>query len=144
VHHALELYRGRECVFVSDSRWIYPLFEAADFLRSADLVPKEVQARDRVVGRAAALVHVYLAVGSVHAGLLSRGGRSVLEAHRVPVIFDRVVDRVGCQTEEILADVLDPERAWRLLRQRAGLEGEKSSSGTGTSAGRGGRRTWGS
>lgn len=132
MQHALELFSGRECLFVSDSRWIFPLFELEEFLRSTGLRPELLQVRDRVVGRAAALVQVHLGLGSVHAGLLSQGGRSVLATHCLPVTFDRLVDRIGCQTEEILAGEADPERAYRLLRRRAGLDGCERPSGTGT------------
>jgi len=123
MQHSLELLSGVECVFVSDSNWIHPLFELESFLATSSLRPEVLQVRDRVVGRAAALVQVFLRLGSVHAVLLSEGGRTVLEAHGVPFTFETLVPRIGCQTEELLAEELDPERAYRLLRQRAGLEG---------------------
>ena len=144
MQHALELFSGRERLFVSDSKWIYPLFELEEYLRTAGLRPESLQVRDRVVGRAAALVQVYLGLGSVHAGLLSEGGRSVLEVHGVPVTFDRLVDVIGCQTEVILADELTPERAYRTLRRRAGLDGLESQSGTGDGIGIGTRDRGGS
>ncbi len=137
MQHALELFSGRECLFVSDSKWIYPLFELEEFLGASGLRPGSLQVRDRVVGRAAALVQVYLGLGSVHAGLMSEGGRSVLELHHIPMTFDRLVDLIGCQTELILAAELDPGRAYRMLRRRAGLEELESQSGTGSESGSG-------
>jgi hypothetical protein len=133
--HALEVYSGETLVFSSDGTWIYPLFELERFLAGGGVRPQELLVCDRVVGRAAALVMVFLGVGRVRAGLLSQGGRTVLERHGVPLSWERVVERIGCQTEELLATEEDPERAWRMLRRRAGLDerapAESSSGGRG-------------
>jgi hypothetical protein len=119
--HALEVYAGDRCVFTSDRRWLHPLFELEQFLVAWSDPRNELVVRDKVVGRAAALVLVYLGVGEVRAGVLSEGGKAVLERHGVPSRWVELVERIGCQTEELLATELDPERAWRFLRQRAGL-----------------------
>jgi hypothetical protein len=34
--------------------------------------------------------------------------------------YERLVDRIYCQTEELLATVEDPEEAYRLMKIRAG------------------------
>ncbi len=119
----LEVFAGEVRVFASDRHWLHPLLDLAGFLAASSWPPGELEARDRVVGRAAALVLVHLGIGSVRAGILSRGGREVLDRHRVPYAFAEGVERVGCQTEELLAAELDPAAAYRLVRRRAGLEG---------------------
>jgi len=120
--NALEVFAGEVLVFSSNGKWLYPLFELERFLAGSGCQPQELLVCDKVVGRAAALVMVFLGVGSIRAGLMSHGGRAVLEHHGVPYSYQQLVERIGCQTEDLLAAEVDPERAWRLLRQRAGLD----------------------
>ena len=47
------------------------------------------------------------------------------------------MDRYARQMEEILAEEMDPGRAYRLLRRRAGLDRQEGPSGTGTGTGTG-------
>ena len=56
----------------------------------------------------------------VHAVLLSRLGKDVLDRAGVAVTWDTLVDEVACRTEGILHDVTDPEEAYRILAERAG------------------------
>ncbi len=49
---------------------------------------------DSVVGRAAALLMVYGGVKEVHAGMLSEGGKAVLEEYNVPFTCKQLVDRI--------------------------------------------------
>ena len=121
MEHALEVFVGSERVWMSDSRWLYPLFELESVLPTLGHPPAELEVRDRVVGRASALVLVYLAVGSVEAEIMSSGGRDVLLLHQVPHRHGELVPRIGCRTEDLLAQETDPARAWQILRQRAGL-----------------------
>jgi hypothetical protein len=46
--------------------------------------------------------------------------RSCLLRHGMSYTCDQLVDRIHCQTEELLATVEDPEEAYRLVKVRAG------------------------
>jgi hypothetical protein len=107
-------------VFFSAGKWLHPLFELEDFLPSSGLDRSSLLLRDRIVGRAAALLIVRLGIRRLHAQILSRPGKEVLEAHRVEHTWGELVERIACQTEAALADVEDPEAAYTWLRQRAG------------------------
>ena len=77
--------------------------------------------KDKIVGGASALLLVRLGVGYVIAGIMSQPGREALEKHDVKHEYQSLVDRITCRTEEILADEYDPQKAYVILKERAGL-----------------------
>jgi len=115
----LEAWDGDRLVFASDGKWLYPLLELAARLAEGGVDPARLTVRDRVVGRAAALVLVYLGVRRVHAGILSEPGRDALAAHGVELTWDELVGRIVCRTEELLLHETDPAAAYRLVTARA-------------------------
>jgi hypothetical protein len=54
----------------------------------------------------------------VHAVLLSRLGRDVLDRAGVALTWDTLVDRIACATEGLLDGVTDVEEAYRILAER--------------------------
>jgi zinc transport system ATP-binding protein len=120
MNNTLEVYFGEELIFCSDGKWLYPLFELEDFLAGVDLEPARLTVKDKIVGRAAALLEIRLGVGRVEAGTMSELGRRALERHNVPHEYEILVERILCQTEELLDDEYDPERAYEILKARAG------------------------
>lgn len=117
--HSLEVYSGDELVFFSDGTWIYPLFELEGFLARHPGRPEEMLAADKIVGKAAAMMLVYLGIGRIRAGMMSSLAEEFLRRRRTPFDYDELVDRILCRTEELLADVDDVEKGYRLLKQRA-------------------------
>lgn len=116
--NTLEVYLGEELIFRSDGKWLYPLFELEDFLAGADLAAAQLTVKDKIVGRAAALLMVRLGVGRVVAGIMSELGRRALERYNVEYEFGTLVERILCQTEELFDDEYDPERAYEMLKAR--------------------------
>jgi zinc transport system ATP-binding protein len=116
----LRLYQGSRLLFSSEGKWLHPLFELEDFLSASGLQRDKLELRDRIMGRAAALLMVRLGLRRVHAEILSLPGKQVLEAHGVSFSWDRLVTAIGCQTESALAGIQDPQVAYAWLRQRAG------------------------
>lgn len=119
MEHTLAVYADAHLIFHSDGSWLHPLFALERFLRTSSHDPANLVVWDKVVGRAAALLHVYLGVGRVRAHLMSELGRQALIHHGVPHICEVLVPRIDCQTESLLAEELDPQVAYRLLRRRA-------------------------
>jgi hypothetical protein len=88
---------------------------------------------DRVVGRAAALVAVYMGASEVHAVLMSWGAEQVLRRFSIPYSFlveaDYIRGRDGgpCPFEREVSEVEDPEEAYKrvrgLLSRMAGGDG---------------------
>lgn len=118
------LHRGR-VVFRSHGHWLHPLFDLEDFLATESYPLDEVLLRDKIIGKAAALLIVRLGIRQVEAGILSRPGENALKANGVLYTSVRSVDRISCQTEELLKDQSDPEEAHQILAKRAGRDGKK-------------------
>ena len=119
MEHTLEVFSGETLVFHSDGRWLYPLFELERFVESAGCDPAGLTVRDKIIGKAAALLLIRLGVGYVKAGLISIPGKEALEKHGVAHEYDRLVDRIACRTEELLSCEDDPEKAYAMLKERA-------------------------
>jgi hypothetical protein len=106
-------------VFTSVGKWLHPLFDLERFVKEHGIDASRGEIRDKVVGRGSALLIVRLGVRKVHAGLLSRLGKDVLDRAGVVVTWDTLVDQVACATEGILSEVTDLEEAYRILADRA-------------------------
>ena len=105
---------------MSTGKWLYPLFELESFFMGSDYSLSEILVRDKVIGRAAALLLVRMGVRKVEAGVLSRLGEEVFRTHGIEYSTGEMVDRILCQTEDILKTESDPETAYRVIRERAG------------------------
>jgi hypothetical protein len=71
-----------------------------------------------VVGRGSAFLIVRLGVRKVHAGILSRLGRDVLERAGAVCTWDELVDEIACRTEGLLREVTDADQAYDILSAR--------------------------
>jgi zinc transport system ATP-binding protein len=112
---SLEVFRNGAMVFSSYGRWLHPLFELEEFLALHNLPATELAIRDKVVGRAAALLMVRLELGHVHARVLSRLGEEILTLYEVPHSYDTLVPRIACRTEDLLRDEHDPNAAYTVI-----------------------------
>jgi hypothetical protein len=119
----LMVFKDDVLVFSSQSRGIAPLIEAIDTVCRGSLAG--VKTADRVVGKAAALLNLYMGVSEVHAGVISRGAKELLSEHGVGYEFldetDVVKAKDGvvfCPFERLVWDVSDPEEAHALIRAK--------------------------
>jgi hypothetical protein len=116
----LRAFHGKREVFSSTGKWLHPLFELEEFLRSSSHSPQSFRVEDKIVGKAAALLLVRLGIRKVKAGVLSELGRDVLQRYQVSYSAAVTVARIDCRTEILLAEVEDPEQAYRIVAARAG------------------------
>jgi hypothetical protein len=116
---SLEFLIDEQVLFSSSGRWLHPLFELERYLATRQLNVPRAAIRDKVVGRGSAFLIVRLGVRTVHAGLLSRLGKDVLDRAGVACTWDTLVDEIECGTEGLLRAVTDPEEAYRILAERA-------------------------
>ena len=72
----LMIFREDKLVFQSSGRGIAPLIEAIDAIGRENLCG--VNTADRVVGKAAALLNLYMGAAEVHAGVISSGAKRLL------------------------------------------------------------------
>jgi hypothetical protein len=115
---SLELSVGGRIVFASAGRWLHPLFELGDFLAASGVEVAAAELCDKVVGRGSAFLIVRLGIRRVHAVLLSRLGKDILERAGVAFTWDSLVDRIACATESLLEGVTDTDEAYRILSAR--------------------------
>jgi hypothetical protein len=107
-------------IFTSYGKWLYPLFELEAYLADHAFEPAQLLLQDKIIGKAAALLILRMGFHTVKAGVLSRLGEAVLQRHGIVYTYEQLVDRIHCQTEELLATVEDPEEAYQLVKVRAG------------------------
>ncbi|MFN2304989.1 MAG: DUF1893 domain-containing protein [Anaerolineales bacterium] len=115
----LQVFRDEYLLFQSDGKWLYPLFELEDFLRLHEQDRSGLLVKDKVIGKAAALLLINLEIGQVYAALISTLGIQVLEKYQVPYSFKTCVPRIACKTEEILESIDDPKMAYEILCKKA-------------------------
>jgi hypothetical protein len=115
----LTVFHDGTPIFISYGKWLHPLFELEDYLTVHPIPPENLTLQDKIIGKAAALLIHRLGLRTVKAGILSRLGESVLQHNEITYTYEQLVDRIHCQTEELLAEVEEPEEAYDLLRIRA-------------------------
>jgi len=106
-------------IFQSCGHWLIPLFDLEDYLKEHSMDMSRAEIRDKIIGKASALLIVRLGAGNVHGDVASKLAVSVLENAGIPFTFDKLVERIDCQTEEILLDIDDPNTAYEILCKRA-------------------------
>ncbi len=115
----LELLLDGEVLFTSAGKWLHPLFELERYLAGRKLDLTKAEIRDKIVGRASAFLIVRMGIPSVHAGVLSRLGKDVLDRAGTPCTWESLVDRIQCRTEGLLLETTDPEQAYRIVADLA-------------------------
>jgi len=116
----LTVFHNGTPIFTSNGTWLHPLFELEAYLADHPVQPVHLLLQDKIIGKAAALLIHRLGFHTVKAGVLSRLGEAVLQCHGMVYTYEQLVDRIRCQTEELLATVEDPEEAYQLVKVRAG------------------------
>lgn len=117
----LAIVKDGKLVFKSRSPGVGGLLEAEEELgewgRGSSLA-------DKVVGRAAALISVYLKMAAVFGEIMSQGAINLLERYdinhqydeKVPFIEDE--DGEPCPFEKLVEDYEDPEKAYMEIKSR--------------------------
>jgi zinc transport system ATP-binding protein len=114
--YTLEAFLDGELIFHSSGKWLHPLFELENFLKQQNYDPASLIVKDKIVGRAAALVQVYLGVKTVQAGMMSKLGKEIFNHFQINYKYENMVDRIQCRTEEILKGEFDPEKAYLVIK----------------------------
>jgi hypothetical protein len=129
MNHSLEVYHidslspetPQEALlfFSSDGKWLHPLFELEDFLQEKPAPPEALYLKDRIIGKASAMLIIRLGIRKIHAATLSLPAKEFLLFHNAVLSWDLLVDKIACLTEELLRNEEDVEKAWTILKQRA-------------------------
>ena len=108
-------------VYTSTSRGVAPILSLIDRGVALD----GFSAADKVIGKAAAMLLVYLGVAEIYGDVMSRMAEEYLAAHGVRYSYselcDRVINRSGdgfCPMELAVTDIDDPAQALTAIRNR--------------------------
>ena len=118
--HSLIISFNNQIVFTSDQHWLHPLFELEDFLAKSSLDPERIFLRDKIAGKAAACLIVFLGIKKCHIELLSERAIPVFKANRIEFTYDNLVEHIQCRTEDLITDSMSIADAYLFLRKRAG------------------------
>ena len=117
---SLQVFENENRIFTHNGKWLHPLFALEDFLSSGTIDPSILSLRDRIIGKAAAVLIVRLGIRQVYGELMSDLGAAFLEARGAKVSWGSRVPHIECRTEELLAGTDDIEEAYAELSRRAG------------------------
>jgi hypothetical protein len=123
------VFRDDEVIFTSSSRGVAPLLEVVDAIGLEEL--RGVVTVDRVVGKAAALLNLYIWASEVHAMVISVGAERVLQEYGVECVYwvkaDAIKEKDGvivCPFERLVQDISDPAEAYvKIVEKLAQLSG---------------------
>ena len=113
------IFRNDRIIFQSDEHWLMPLFDFEAYLREHPQETSGLKYRDKVIGKAAALLMIRLGAARVHGEVMSVLACAILDQHAIPHTYETLVDRIDCQTEEILLNINEPDKAYLILAERA-------------------------
>ncbi len=116
----LEVYHNDDLLFSSKGKWLHPLFELEDFLKKGPIPTGDLIIKDKIIGKASAMMIYRLGFNTVEAGTMSIPARDFFIKNEVVFTYDTLVDLIACKTETLLKDINDPEKAYRILKERAG------------------------
>src|SRR5215510_11358210 len=116
----LTIFRNGTPIFTSYGTWLHPLFELEAYHAEHSIQPEGLILQDKIIGKAAALMIHRLGFRTIKAGILSRLGEAVLQRYGIAYSYEQLVERIHCQTEELLATVEVPEEAYQVVKVRAG------------------------
>ena len=130
----LELSIDGRVIFTSCGKWLHPLFELERFLSDRRLDLESAEIRDKIIGRGSAFLIIRMGFRRIHAGVLSRLGKEVLDRAGATCTWESLVEVIQCRTEGLLRDTFDSEEAYQVLSALAGEDGGSAREGKATSS----------
>ena len=126
---SLQVFNRDSLIFESSGKWLHPLFELEEFLKTYDGERDMLCSHDCAVGKAAAVLTIRLGIKKINADLLSENALRYINLHnahaaesdRVGVEYSHLVPKLMCVTENQLEELDDDDYMYFLLRQRAKL-----------------------
>ena len=118
----LMIYESDKLVFQSNSNGVRPHLEAIDQLGTR--LKGSIMA-DKIVGRAAALLMLFSGAAEVHADVITRAARELMEQSKVKLHVGeqtehiKMVDgRIYCPFEAMVQGIDNPEQAYHAIRDK--------------------------
>ena len=126
---SLQVFDGDELIFSSQGKWLQPLFDFENFLKSYDRKEKDFSSHDSAIGKAAAVLSIRLGIKKINAEILSCNAKNFIDDYnknlpdekKIVVNYKNLVPKLMCATENQLEHLDDIDEMYFLLRQRAKL-----------------------
>lgn len=119
---SLIAFEGDREIFSCSGSWLHPIFELEAYLERSQAISGitygDLRVRDKVIGRAAALLFIRLGVKRVETPLISELAIEVLHHHGCAYHADQIIPSIQCRTETLLAKVFDPVEAHSIIMAR--------------------------
>jgi hypothetical protein len=117
---SLQILDGDQKVIFSDSgKWLHPLLAAEEFLVQSNYDVTSLVLHDRIAGRAAAALTTRMGFKIVKASLMSQLAISLYDAYQIAYHADQLVERIACQTEELIDVTMDLDMIHAMILLRA-------------------------
>ena len=120
---SLLIYKDGKTVFSSTGIGMKPLLEVIESIGRETL--RESIVVDKIVGRAAALLIIYMEAGEIYASTMSRSAIEVLRHHNLFFHFDQEVETIKgrdgveiCPFEKLVHKISDPAEAYYSIRAK--------------------------
>lgn len=113
------LAREEGVILCSKEKGVMPLYS---FIQTEGVSKKPLLMADKIVGKAAAYLALYVGVEYLYTHKISEGGLHILKEHGIKVFYDQVVPyiynrmQIGqCPMESSLEGITKVEEAWQIL-----------------------------
>ncbi|MGV8027207.1 MAG: DUF1893 domain-containing protein [Anaerolineaceae bacterium] len=116
---SLQAFFNGKIIFQSKSHWLFPLFDLEDYLKDHPVDMALTEVHDKVIGKAAAILLLRLGVGCIYGNVMSELADTVLCHAGIPHFYRKLIEKIDCQTEELLLEIDDLDDAYGILCKRA-------------------------
>ncbi len=113
--------KGNDTVYSSKYIGIRPILELADSKTDVS----GCIAIDKIVGRAAALLYIFLGISEVYSEVMSNGAKAMLDEvgikNSARTLTERIINRTGdglCPMEQAVIGISEPSEAFIAVRKR--------------------------
>lgn len=116
----LVLLKNNKTLFKSNKDGMKPLLQAINTLGLTNL--EDTVVVDRIVGKAVALIAIYIKAKEIHCIVLSMNAKKLLKKHRKKYYFERLTPKIMnkkrtaiCPYEKTVINIEEPETAYKQL-----------------------------
>ena len=126
---SLQIFASNKLIYSSSGKWLHPLFEFGDFLKTYKGDLTNLSSHDASVGKAAAVLSVRFGIKKIHANLMSDVAINYLneknaKGAKIEFHYDTKIDKLKCITEKEYENIKDEEEIYQKLcvRREKALE----------------------
>lgn len=127
---SLQIFNNDTLIFESSGKWLHPLFDFENFLKTYEGPKDCLSLHDSAIGKAAAVLALRSGITKINAELLSELARDYIaevnktrpQENQIQLQWTTLVPKILCATETQLQDLHDSDEMYKLLRQRAKLD----------------------